>query len=375
MNTDTPITPHDPIFCGIDLHSNNLVLALVNAQGQRLAHRKVPCELPKVLEWLRPWKPRLERLAVESTYNWYWLVDGLEDAGYPIVVANPAKFQPYEGLKHSTDLTDAWFIAELLRLKILPTGYKYDRHTRPVRDLLRRRSLLVRQRTSLYLSAKSLHSRVHGTTLPLAKLKSWTSQDGQDAFTHPADRLVIAQELQLIEQLTQSIRQIERAVLVQAKPRPEFSRLQSLPGVGLILGLTLLLEIGDIQRFPRPENLASYARCVAAQRLSNGKGKGDNNRKCGNRYLGWALVEAAHCAIRSDARAQQYYQRKAAATLPVVATKALACKLCKAAWHVWHDGVDYDPLRTFGPEPVMRLERISGERSVARRGTELKPLS
>jgi len=376
MNTNNiPTTPHDPIFCGIDLHSNNLVLALVDEQGRRLAQQKLPCELPTILDWLAPWKARLQRLAVESTFNWYWLVDGLEDAGYPIEVANPAQFQPYRGLKHSDDVSDAWFIADLLRLNILPTGYKYERTTRPVRDLLRRRSLLVRQRTSLYLSAKSLHTRVHGTTVPLAKLKRWTPEEGRAAFAHEADQVVIDQELQLIGHLSTSIAEIERVVLAHAKPRPEFSRLQTLPGVGRILGLTLLLEIGDIQRFAHPENLASYGRCVAARRLSNGQGKGDNNRKCGNRYLGWALVEAAHCALRTNPQAQRFYQRKAAARNPAVATKALACKLCKAAWHVWHDEVEYDPVRIFGPEPTRRTPGISGERSAASIGTASTPLS
>jgi transposase len=233
----------------------------------------------------------------------------------------------------------------------LPVGYKYRRQERPVRDLLRRRSLLVRQRTSLYLSLKSLYSRNFGRTLPLAELKRWKIPQATALFNHPADRLVVSQELQLIEQLNQSILQMEKEVLTQSQPRPELQRLQSLPGVGNILGLTMLLEIGQIERFARAENLASYARCVAAPRVSNGKSKGENNRKCGNRYLGWAMVEAAHCALRSHLPAQRYYQRKSAQTNPVIATKALACKLCKAAWHVWHDQTLYDPIRVFGPQP------------------------
>lgn len=372
MNNDTHIAPRDPVYCGIDLHSNNLVMALVDGQGTRLKQTRLPCDLKRVLAFLEPWKGRLKRLAVESTYNWYWLVDGLDDAGYPIDVVNPAQFTPYQGLKHSDDLSDAWFIADMLRLGVLPVGYRYDREERPVRDLLRRRSLLVRQRTTQYLSLKSLHSRNHGQTVGLSELKKWDSQRAAKLFPNRADQLLVNQQLLLIQQLSQSIREIEKEVFRVAKPRPEFRRLQSISGVGKILGMTLLMEIGRIERFASPENLASYARCVPAPRVSNGKSKGRNNRKWGNRYLGWALVESAHCAIRSDGAAQRYYQRKSAQANPSVATKALACKLCKAVWHVWHDQTEYDPVRVFGPQAESISGRAAGsQKRGCPRGTDL----
>jgi transposase len=346
---NTSDAPPKCILGGIDLHSNNLVVALMDRDGSRLAHRRLPCDLAQILIWLAPWKDRLDCLTVESTFNWYWLVDGLRDAGYHIRLANPAKFQPYTGLKHSDDLTDAWFLADLLRLNLLPEAYQYDRQLRPIRDLLRRRLLLVRQRTALYLSLKNLYCRTHGAKLPLSRLKAWTAAAAEGSFDHPADKLAAVEENHVIKALTKSITAIEVAVLESVAPRPEYERVRSLPGVGLILGMTIVMEIGDILRFARPENLASYARCVSAVRHSNQKRKAENNRKCGNGYLGWAMVEAAHMAARSDPPARMYYQRKSATTHPAVATKALACKLCKALWHVWHDGVAYDPVKAFGP--------------------------
>src|SRR5204863_2589543 len=104
---------------------------------------------------------------VESTFNWYWLVDGLKAASYPVVLANPAKIDQYSGIKHADDKNDAFFLAELCRLEILPTGYIYDPELRPVRDLLRRRLSLVHQRTALLLSFKSLYARTTGQALPL----------------------------------------------------------------------------------------------------------------------------------------------------------------------------------------------------------------
>ena len=113
------------------------------------------------------------------------------------------------------------------------------------------------------------------------------------------------------------------------------------------------MEVGDPKRFKRPEDFASYCRTVDSQRLSNGKKKGDNNQKCGNKYLAWAFVEAAHFARRFDEPCRRWYDRKAARTSKVIATKALACKLAKAAWHVMSSGAAYDARRMF-PELAVK---------------------
>src|SRR5258708_11299372 len=106
------------VIAGIDLHSNNLVVGIMDQDGKRVGQQKLPCELTAVVKFLAPFKKRLEQVAVESTYNWYWLVDGLQDLKYPVVLANPAGMQQYSGIKHADDTNDAFFLAELLRLKI-----------------------------------------------------------------------------------------------------------------------------------------------------------------------------------------------------------------------------------------------------------------
>jgi transposase len=131
------------LMAGIDLHSNNMFCGIVDMEGKRVFEKKLPCEIDSVARALKPFKKRLERIAVESTYNWYWLVDGLQDRGYPVVLANPAAMRQYDGLKHADDKSDAFFLAEMSRLNILPTGHICDRQVRPVRDLLRRRMGLV----------------------------------------------------------------------------------------------------------------------------------------------------------------------------------------------------------------------------------------
>ena len=335
------------LMAGIDLHSNNLFCAIVDREGKRVFEKKLPCDLESVLRALKPFKKRLEKIAVESTYNWYWLVDGLQDHGYPVVLANPAAMQQYDGLKHADDKSDGFFLAEMLRLNILPTGHICDREVRPVRDLLRRRMGLVQKRTSLILSLKSLHTRMTGRDLGTGRIKAMEAKDAEKLFEHPADQLITRLDLQLVEQLSQSIAKIEAAILAVVKLLPDYQVLQTMPGVGKILGLTITLETVDPKRFASPGDYASYCRCVNSRRMSNGKKKGENNGKCGNKYLAWAFVEAANFARRHDESCRKFHDRKTAQVNGIVATKALACKLAKAAWHMMSGNTPYDSALIF----------------------------
>jgi transposase len=336
------------VVAGMDLHGNNVVIGVMEMDGKRVASRRVPCELREVVKFLVPYKKRLEQVAVESTYNWYWLVDGLRALKYSVVLANPAGMQQYSGIKHADDTNDAFFLAELLRLNILPTGYIYDAELRPVRDLLRRRMKLVHQRSALMLSFKSLYTRTTGQEMSLSELKGLEIKAAQKLYEHPANQLIAGMQVGHIEQLTQSIEKIEKVVLASARELPYYAKLATLPGVGRILGMTITLEVGDIKRFAGAGNFASYCRTVEARRTSNSKQKGENNSKCGNKYLAWAFVEAANFARRYDEQCRKWYDRKAAKTSKVIATKALACKLAKAAWHVMSQQTDYDAKRVFG---------------------------
>lgn len=336
-------------YSGIDLHSTNLHVAMIDQKGKRRLHQKLPCELETVLATLAPYQKALQTVVVESTFNWYWLIDGLQDAGYPVALANPAQIPQYQGIKHSDDVHDAYWLAELARLDILPTGYLYDRKWRAVRDLLRRRLLLVRQRTALLLSYKGLFARCFGQPLPLLRLKQMSVQEGsEELFEHEGDQCAARAQLELIEQYNFQIKRLEKTVLSKVKKRAPYRRLQSLPGIGVILGMTIALETGEVKRFTGPGRFASYCRTVAARRLSNQKVKGANNGKCGNKYLAWALVEGAHCAKQHDEQCREFFARKRQQRNTSVATKALACKLAKAAWWVMHENTAYDARRMFG---------------------------
>lgn len=131
------------LYCGIDLHSNNHYVSIINQDDKRLIEKRLGNDLSKTLLFLEPYKKNLQGIAIESTFNWYWLVDGLMDAGYSLSLVNTCAVKQYEGLKHTDDRYDAYWLAHLMRLGILPTGYIYPKEQRGLRDLLRKRMQLV----------------------------------------------------------------------------------------------------------------------------------------------------------------------------------------------------------------------------------------
>jgi len=144
------------LYGAIDLHSDNNVLVLIDEKDEVVYRKRLPNDLRLILEQLSAYQSRVEGIVVESTYNWYWLVDGLMEQGYKVHLANTAAIQQYNGLKYTDDDSDARWLAHLLRLGVLPEGYIYPRAERPVRDLLRKRSQLVRHRTTNLLSIQNL---------------------------------------------------------------------------------------------------------------------------------------------------------------------------------------------------------------------------
>ena len=334
-------------YAGIDLHSSNNFTAVIGNQDQRLYGKRLPNRLDTVLAALEPFKETLDGIVVESTFNWYWLVDGLQAQGYKLHLANPSAIKQYEGLKHTDDKWDSFWLAHMLRLNILPEGYIYPKDKRPVRDLLRRRLLFVIHRTAHILSLQSMISRNLGTNMSCRAIKRLEQGDAEILFHQPYLVLAAKSNIAVIHFLKERIKLIEKAVKAHITLRNEFSYLLTVPGIGDILALTIMVEVGDIHRFPTVGDYSSYCRCVKSERLSNGKKKDENNRKNGNRYLSWAYVEAAHFAIRFSPYAQAFYQRKMAKSNRVVAIKALGNKLARASYYIMRDQVPYDPERLF----------------------------
>lgn len=335
------------VYAGIDLHSSNNYIGIINQNEKRLFGKKMPNDLDHILLALQPFKKDLKGVAVESTYNWYWLVDGLQEQGYPVRLANPSAIRQYEGIKHTDDKWDAFWLAEMMRLNILPEGYIYPQATRSIRDLLRRRMLFVRNRTMHVHSLQSMFTRELGVKLSTNEFRKLTAKNTKDYFDSPNLQLMATNSIETILFLKTVIKKIEKEVLRQVEVRKEFEILKTIIGIGDILALTIMLEVGDIGRFQTVGDYSSYCRCVKSARLSNGKKKGENNKKNGNKYLAWAYVEAANFARRFCPKAQRFYQRKMAKTNKIVATKALSNKMCKASYFVMRDQKPYEVDRVF----------------------------
>lgn len=340
------------LYTGIDLHSNNNQIGIIDGPtDKRVFKKRLSNNIDDVLKTLEPFKEEIEGIVVESTYNWYWLVDGLMDAGYEVHLANPSAIKQYEGLKYVDDKREAFWLARLLYLGILPEGYIYPIEHRPIRDLLRKRGFLVKHRTAHILSFQGYHQRCcGGEKLSGRRIKALDNSELKEYFDNKHSFMAARASLSTIRFLDRQIEIIEKEVLSKARLADPFKLLLTVPGVGKILGLTIMLEVGDINRFKEVGNFVSYCRCAPSKWKSNEKSKGKGNTKNGNKYLSWAYVEAAHIAKRSYAPIKCYYQRKDAKTNGVVAIKAVASKLSRASYYVMRDRVKFDMAKAFGLE-------------------------
>jgi len=317
--------------------------------------RRVKANLQSVNLALDPYWDRIRTVAVESTFNWYWFVDGLRAQGRDVRLANPAQMEQYSGLKASDDSTDAGWIAEQLRLGILPESYIYPPEIRPMRDLLRRRMFIVHQRTQALLSLESLFARQGWEWPGSNEIKKWRVDSIAKLEVDDYTRLQLQILLELMHKQDGLARWIEDKLKKELKPKAEYDRIQRVPGIGLILGMIIVLESGDFGRFASAGNYASYCRTVQSRRLSNQKSKGQNNRKNGNRYLSWAFAEAAVFAVRYYPQIKMWYERKKKRSNVPKAQRALACKLAKASWHVMR-GKDFKEEMLFGRFAGQRRE-------------------
>jgi transposase len=334
-------------FSGIDLHSNNSVVVVTDETDRVIVEKRLPNDLPTILATLAPHRGEMSGVVVESTYNWYWLVDGLEAAGYRVHLANTTAIKRYEGLKHSGDETDAAYLAHLLRLGILPRAHIYPREQRATRDLARKRMQLARSRTQHILAVENIVARETAAHIKSNEVKRLTV-DGVLALGLRTDvDLAVQSNIAVIQTLNAQIDKLETRLQERICPSAEYALLTSVPGIGQVLATTILLETGAIERFREVGHFASYARCVDSVRMSNGKKKGEGNAKNGNVYLAWAFVEAAHFARRYCAEAKRFFEKKRARTNNAVATKALAHKLARACYHMLKEKQPFDVKRCF----------------------------
>jgi transposase len=239
-------------------------------------------------------------------------------------------------------------LAHVLRLGVLPEGYIYPKAERAVRDVLRKRAHLVRQQTATVLRLQNILVRNTGVRLSAKRMHALTREEIERLLPEPAHVLAVTSSLAVLHCLEQQMKTVEKLVHTRLKHPPAYAQLQTVEGIGTILAQTIVLETGDMRRFPTVGQYASYCRCVQSPKISHGKRKGQGNVKNGHPYLAWASMEAAQFAIRFSPTVPRLYQRQQAKSHRLVARKAVAHTLARACDYILRDLMPFDVHNAFG---------------------------
>jgi transposase len=334
-------------YCGVDLHARTMYTHVLDANGKTVFERDLPTDPDVFLEALAPFRDGLV-VGAECMFAWYWLADLCEDEGIPFVLGHALAMKMIHGGKTKTDRIDAAKLASLLRGGLFPMGYVYPRAKRQTRDLLRRRSFFVRQRAQLI--AHIVNTNTQFNLPPLSKKLTYAanrSTDLADRFADPSTKLAVTADLAFIDAHDRQIADLERHLVKHAKVDDPvtFGLLRTTPGIGPILGLTLLYEIDDIKRFPEPGNFLSYSRLVRCPHESAGKKKGAGGKKIGNAHLKWAFSEAACLMLRSCLPVKSWVQRQAKKKGKKKALSILEARIGRTVYHLWRKAVPFDVKR------------------------------
>ncbi|WP_169981452.1 IS110 family RNA-guided transposase [Tautonia rosea] len=330
-------------YCGVDLHARTMFLCILDPQGKTLLHEDIPANPDAFLQSVAPHRDGLV-VACECTFCWYWLADTCREHGIPFVLGHALEMRAIHGTKTKSDRIDSEKIAHLLRAGLLPQAYAYPAEMRATRDLLRRRSYLVRRRSEALTHVQLINWQYQHDT-PTGKLRYASNRAGLlDRVDDECVRRTLQVDLELAAHLDGQIAELEAFLAAQAKGHdlPNYYRLRSIPGVGKVLALTLLYEIGDIRRFDAPGRFLSYARLVRPAKESAGKVVGRSNAKLGNAHLKWAFREAAALMTRHEPGVKAWAAKKAKATGKGKAQAILAARLGRAVYAMLRRGVPFD---------------------------------
>jgi transposase len=337
--------------CGIDLHARQMYVCVMDRQGKKLVHTNIKGnDFEFFLGRINPYRDNLT-VCCECMFGWYWLADACQAAGLTFVLAHALYLKAIHGGKNKNDRIDSEKLAHLLRSNLIPPAYVYPAEKRPLRALLRQRICYVWRRTELLNRVQS-HQLAHNR--PSVRCTTRYNRDPWEKLileteTHPLRQLALQTDMAMIRQYDAQIRTLETKLVSLAKeqaPR-EFALLLSVPGIGENLGLTLLHEIGDIQRFPTVKDFLSYCRLVKGTVASAGKIKGLRGARLGNPYLRWAFGEAAIIAKRDHAVIGPLAQRleKQMGGNKFKANTVVAIKLARAVYFMLKNKTVFDPER------------------------------
>jgi transposase len=332
--------------CGIDLHGREMYMCLMDREGNKLVHTNIKGnDFNFFLKKVAPYRHSLT-VCCECTFNWYWLADACENAGMIFVLAHALYMKAIHGGKNKNDRIDSEKIAHLLRSNLVPPAYVYPAEKRPVRALMRQRMSYVWKRAELI---------THVTMNQLAEGKEpvrhtpvdrgpWEERLMLAYDKNPAHQLSAKADIHMIKAYDVMIDKLETELLRITKRDAwrDFTIIQSVPGIGNILGLNILYEMDSIERFPTVKDFSSYCRLVKGSVASAGKIKGTRGAKLGNPYLRWAFGEAAVLAKRSHSMIRSYAQQLENKHGKFKGNAILANKMARAIYHMLKNGTSFD---------------------------------
>ena len=334
-------------YCGVDLHARSMFTHVLDHKGKTVFAKDLPADPDEFLYAIKPFRKNLV-VGCECMFAWYWLADLCEAEKISFVLGHALTMKHIHGGKAKSDKIDAGKLASLLRGGLFPMAYVYPRAKRQTRDLLRRRSFLVRQRTQLIAHIVNTNSQFN--LPPLTKKLTYAANRSEEIaqrFRDPSTRLMIESDLALIDNYDAQIARLELHLVRSAKVDDPvtFGFLRSVPGIGPILGLILLYEIDAIARFPEVGNFLSYSRLVRCEHSSAGKAKGFGPKKVGNAHLKWAFSEAACLMKRCCPAVRMWCQRQEQKRGKRQAMSVLEAKIGRAVYHMWRKQQAFDIKR------------------------------
>jgi len=337
-------------YCGVDLHARTLSLCILDSAGVIVLHQTLPASPDAFLRAVAPFREGLA-VACECMFAWYWLADLCLEEKIPFVLGHALYMKAIHGGKAKTDKIDAHKIAVLLRGGMLPQAYVYPKGMRETRDLLRRRTFLVRRRAEALVHLVNTNSQYNLPPFPkkLTYAQNRADLDLPRRFADPSVRKNVEVDLALIDAYDAQLGDLELYLARTAKvDDPQtFHRLRSVPGIGKILALILLYEIHDIGRFPEVGQFLSYARLVRCAHESAGKKQGTGGNKIGNAHLKWAFAEASCLFLRESEPAKKWLARREKKHGKARALGALAARLGRTVYHLLRKREVFDAKRFF----------------------------
>ena len=337
-------------YCGVDLHARTLSLHILDTDGKTVLARTSAAGPDAFLQAVTPFRDGLA-VACECMFAWYWLADLCQEEDIPFVLGHALYLKAIHGGKAKTDKIDAHKIAVLFRGGMLPQAYVYPKGMRETRDLLRRRTFLVRRRAEALVPLTNTNSQYNQP--PFAKKLAYAANRAElnlpARFDDPRVRKNVELDLALVDTYDEHIGAVELYLTRTAKvDDPQaFHRLRSVPGIGKVLALILLYEIHDIRRFPEVGPFLSSARLVRCAHESAGKKQGTGGNKIGNAHLKGAFSEAACLFLRTSEQAKKWLARREKKHGKAPALGALAARLGRTVYHLLRKQEVFDAKRFF----------------------------